>query len=95
MSRYIDADKVLEIVKDEYYNDFARSIADLTSLKELLEDTPTADVKPVVRGEWVGYIGLYKCSACGWLTGCGTFNFCPICGADMQEDNFIAEEDGK
>lgn len=46
---YIEREKVLEIAKDNYYSDFHKSMADLTSLRELLEDTPTADVVEVVR----------------------------------------------
>ena len=46
---YIEREKVLEIAKDEYHSDFHKSMADLTSLRELLEDTPTADVVEVVR----------------------------------------------
>ena len=46
---YIEREKVLEIAKDKYYSDFHKSMADLTSLRELLEDTPTADVVDVVR----------------------------------------------
>lgn len=46
---YIEREKVLEIAKDEYYSDFHKSMADLTSLRELLEDAPTADVVEVVR----------------------------------------------
>ena len=46
---YIEREKVLEIAKDEYYSDFHKSMADLTSLRELLEDTPAADVVEVVR----------------------------------------------
>ena len=46
MARYIDEDKVLETAKDGYHSDFGRSMADITSLREVLEDTPTADVVP-------------------------------------------------
>lgn len=46
---YIEREKVLEIAKGEYYSDFHKSMADLTSLRELLEDTPDADVVEVVR----------------------------------------------
>ena len=46
---YIEREKVIEIAKDKYYSDFHKSMADLTSLRELLEDTPTADVVEVVR----------------------------------------------
>ena len=48
MSRYVDMDKVYETAR-KYHKDFAQSIADLTSLREVLEDTPTADVVEVVR----------------------------------------------
>lgn len=43
MSRYIDAGKAYEIAR-KCHKDFAQSIADLTSLREVLEDTPIADV---------------------------------------------------
>ena len=46
---YVEKEKVLEIAKDKYYSDFHKSMADLTSLRELLEDSPTADVVEVVR----------------------------------------------
>ena len=49
MAEYIEREKVLEIAKDKYYSDFHKSMADLTSLRELLEDTPIADVVEVVR----------------------------------------------
>ena len=46
MKRYVD--KVLETARN-YHKDFAQSIADLTSLREVLVDTPIADVTEVVR----------------------------------------------
>ena len=52
---YVDKEKVLEIAKDKYYSDFHKSMADLTSLRELLEDTPAADVVDVVRCEYCKY----------------------------------------
>lgn len=47
MSRYVDADKVYEMAIT--HKDFKQSIADLVSLKEVLDDIPTADVVEVVR----------------------------------------------
>lgn len=47
MSKYVDADKVYEMAIT--HKDFKQSIADLVSLKEVLDDTPTADVVEVVR----------------------------------------------
>lgn len=52
MPRYIDADVAYEIARTEH-KDFAQSMADLTSLREVLEDTPTADVVEVKHGEWI------------------------------------------
>ena len=52
---YVEKEKVLEIAKDKYYSDFHKSMADLTSLRELLEDTPAADVVDVVRCEYCKY----------------------------------------
>ena len=72
MTRYIDADEVYEIAKTEH-KDFARSIADLTSLRELLEDTPTADVVEVVRCKdckyWQDNNGGYPHEECRWGKG--------------------------
>ena len=48
--RLIDADEAYEIAKDSgCHNDFARCMADLTSLREVLEDCETVDAVPVVR----------------------------------------------
>lgn len=50
MPEYIEREKAYELARtSELCSDFHRSMADLTSLKELLEDTPTADVVEVVR----------------------------------------------
>lgn len=71
MSRYIDADKAYETVGN-YHKDFARSIADLTSLREVLEDTPTADVVEVVRCKDCKYYqdnnDGYPHGECRWQT---------------------------
>lgn len=56
-----------------------------------------ADVKPVVRGEWIWdvHTGRYHCSRCGELAplfkdGDDDYiynpNFCPDCGADMRKE---------
>ena len=59
----------------EYYNVFA---------------LPPADVRPVVRGEWVEYdddYGALCCSVCEKDAPEDTrWPFCPYCGADMRED---------
>lgn len=82
---YIEREKVLEIAKDKYYSDFHKSMADLTSLRELLEDTPAADVVEVRHGYWIdGKCGHYKiCSECNQIADF-YFDYCPNCGAKMD-----------
>lgn len=68
---------------------------------DYLDEVPAADVRPVVRGHYVGeYDGyadgnpvydMWYCSECGccfedWDEK-PTYNFCPNCGADMREPN--------
>lgn len=61
---------------------------------------PAADVRPVVRGRWVGNKRHQSCSECH-MTYCvpdgqdgeldmTAYHFCPNCGADMKE-----EQDGR
>ena len=51
-------------------------------------DVPAADVRPVVRAEWIkGGDGCEYCAKCKYdrcLDGY-ILNFCPNCGADMRE----------
>ena len=49
MPEYVESEAVMKTAKDGYHSDFRRSMADLTSLREVLEDTPAADVVDVVR----------------------------------------------
>jgi len=60
------------------------------------EDFPAADVRPVVRGEWVHHFirpnvfadSFWHCTVCGYRNGEHWANvyhhFCPNCGADMR-----------
>ena len=60
---------------------------------EEIEDIPPADVAPVIHARWIdngrgGYAHAYFCSNCGWLDGYpieDRFNYCPNCGAIMDE----------
>ena len=75
----------------------------IDALQAIISDIPAADVRPVVRGEWIdirpinqstferiAIKGAYnKCSLCGRLCFFEE-NFCPKCGADMRE----VSEDG-
>ena len=59
---------------------------------ETLESIPAADVRPMTRGKWSRvYDDFMKsnydtCSCCGKeYFGAKGFNFCPNCGAMMEE----------
>ena len=49
-----------------------------------LKDIPPADVRPVVRGEWIGDGDCIICSNCKTAYTFMGSNFCPNCGADMR-----------
>ena len=60
-----------------------------------IEDAPTVEAVPVVRGKWIKGIYGWHCSECVESFGpelyyeCGYKkpNFCPNCGARMVKDN--------
>lgn len=55
---------------------------------DFVEDAPTVDAVPVVRGEWVcleAEIGLFECSECEHKILRAECNYCPNCGADMRK----------
>ena len=54
----------------------------------LIDEAPTVEARPVVRGEWIHDINnLYGCSVCmnrETMSPKKKKNFCPECGADMR-----------
>ena len=81
MSRYIDVDALVNNC------DCVEALLgiELTTVRDFIKNAPTADVQPVVRGEWVEDGAVMKCSVCGNSSDyCGTENFCNYCGADMR-----------
>lgn len=88
MKEYIEKSKAIMYAQD-YVSDNEKNV-----LVRRLYDEPAADVKPVVRGEWITDGDVHKCSACG-LTTCDDeygddpteeYHFCPNCGADMRKE---------
>ena len=89
---------IMKIAKDGNHSDFGRSMADLTSLREVLEDTPTADVVEVRHGKWLTWeeqfpdrkptkknnLGVF-CNNCHNHADNMT-DYCPNCGAKMDGD---------
>jgi DNA-directed RNA polymerase subunit RPC12/RpoP len=107
MARYIDADKLvldgiankqIEVrTRDVIENDTKVISLIFHDLQKVIDDAPTEDVRPVVRGKWQritqGRIGeIYRCSKCGrTIEEQGSESLIPIrypychCGADMRE----------
>ena len=93
MPRYIDANKARNIENLDNYGAFALGIGTISDVQEVLDDAPTADVAPVVRGEWVGVAhgrGGHECSKCrgyapSFQNGAEYLSsYCPNCGAKMH-----------
>lgn len=88
MSRYIDADKLIEDVRRK------RGLHEIIKgvIYSFLHDAPTADVVESKRGEWIklpsnGIGNTAECSVChDSVYGYESCNFCPNCGADMRGD---------
>lgn len=84
----------LSDAKDEFYYTLADKDCAITDYKqayEILDGVEAADVRPVVRGQWI-YDGFdeYHCSNCGaiWTVSEGSikdWHGCPSCLADMRE----------
>ena len=52
-----------------------------------IDETPTVEAKPVVRGKWHvqdNTFTKFKCSNCKAKNFTMKSNFCPNCGADMR-----------
>mgnify|MGYP004582677647 CR=1 FL=1 len=99
MDDYIDrkaAIKLLTSVGLEVSDSKRRTVAKCINEIELM---PAADVAPVVHGRWLdnradGYKWAFICSRCGYVDGHpfgDRHNFCPNCGAKMEND----EDGGK
>ena len=84
MPRYIDADKLLDLIRDHD----AQPRYGYLDLWDI-EDAPTEDVQPVVHGKWIKNdipnSELSKCTNCGYDLGTWSFKYCPFCGAKMDK----------
>lgn len=97
MDDYISRKSFIEDIKTEILNlsmdglkGTPRPHDELYGFIERIEEQPSADVRPVVRGRW-GDDDC--CTNCGeeadynWERGIHYYsNFCPNCGADMREE---------
>lgn len=94
MTRLIDADALISSVLKKAIDDaFLNGNTDMHRLLiQVIAHQPTIDAEPVRYGKWIGYVGTIgnECSVCGkWidvLQGTAEMNYCPNCGARMDED---------
>ena len=91
MAEYIEREAVREALYQAFKMPSNSALWKTTNY--VINKIPTADVRPVVRGEWerVGTIEntwiVSKCSVCGNQT-IDAGGFCTNCGADMRGDAF-------
>ncbi len=86
MSRYIDAECgcVTEVINRRAFNS-------REDVQDFLDNIPTADVAPVKHGHWeeirdaYGQLEGWMCKKCGREMKAKE-NYCPNCGAKMDED---------
>lgn len=91
MSRYIDADKLIErLKKDPLY-----SLVERYGITGVIENEPTADVAEVKHGRWYHSVDEgWTCSVCRthiedmplFADRSAAFEFCPHCGALMMDE---------
>lgn len=97
--RLIDADRSDEIIVFDKQNELLQCsvVRDYCERqREFLNKFPTIDAEPVVHGRWIKWDdeSTYDCSICGdaFTLYEGTpksnhYNYCPNCGAKMDEVN--------
>ena len=88
MPRLIDANALVEFAREGDKKTKAEGAHMLlTFLRNMVDLQPTIDAEPVRHGKWIEYPiadGMNQCSVCGVLRF-GDSNYCPNCGARMDE----------
>ena len=96
MARYIDrdplvaflAEKIRETGSGTHFESGYRMGLQFAKSAVELADMPTADVAEVKHGRWLKIEKqphLMRCSVCGSTSVEGDLNYCPRCGAKMDE----------
>ena len=92
--RMIDADALMENgIKVEFgYNYDGLILIPMRDVRRSIDNAPTVDAEPVRHGRWVENGKEYsirvmcdRCSICGSTQGIDWMNYCPHCGAKMDE----------
>lgn len=98
MKEYIEREAAFFALAHNFYSD-EMTLKGYDRILAALANLPAADVRPVVRGEWLrtdAYPHHLYCSVC-YTTYLPTdellemyripMNYCPNCGADMRGEN--------
>lgn len=81
--RLIDADKVREMMENTF--DMQDLCLPMHFMGMVVDEVPTVD--PVKHGRWIEHgKDDNRCSLCGWGVWVNTNNYCPNCGAKMDEE---------
>ena len=90
MRKYIDAEKLKQEIW-QYTDKYGQIMLGITKFNILLERS-AADVAEVKRGRWVNVepapnnLFYATCSVCGDRQTVEVANYCPMCGASMDEE---------
>ena len=98
MTEYIKKQAALDIVngwRDQLIPTYGKNdeyVKCLETVAEHLESLHAADVRPVVRGEWIVKTDSEGktygvCSCCGYEQYAGHLKYCPECGGKMDGPN--------
>lgn len=93
MDEYIEREAAIKAIEKADYTLIANDADDCKAdyLREIIESVPAADAVPVMHGRWEQTEAPFMnecedCSVCGYRTVWGhRFNYCPNCGAKMNE----------
>ena len=97
MSKYIDVEAFREEMDNHFpfdkYTQDHEPLLDLAKSRiiRLLAKFPSADVEPVKHGRWLDRTQepgwpVAECSVCGSHAGMFWMNYCPNCGARMNDE---------
>lgn len=103
MARYIDADNLINELSAAcmpiYEKGITGILGDNSSIADIINEQPTADVQKVKHGYWIperdpdenSRIQCYHCSICDddfhYIGAFIATKYCPNCGARMDGDN--------
>lgn len=103
MSRYIDADNLINELSAAcmpiYEKGITGILGDNSSIADIINEQPTADVQEVKRGYWIperdpdenNRIQCFHCSVCDddfhYIGAFVATKYCPSCGARMDGES--------